>query len=266
MSESWPCKTCGSKEHPVLVFLHGFLGNGAEWEFLQKDFEKNYYCIFPDLPGHGANLGILPDRALTFGWMAHGLARTLEQLEISSVHLVGYSLGGRLALYFATAYPGRVISLTLESASPGLAGKLERRERRQLDAQRALEIRNLGLAAFLDSWYQMPLFASLRRQPERLAGMKARRLANDPQEIARVVSELSPGCQPSLWGKLTNIQTAVLLLAGSFDEKYLALVRLMADRLPASKVSMAPKAGHNIHLEAPEWYIQELQDFLSTLA
>jgi len=266
MIESWPCKTYGVKNKPALVFLHGFLGNGRDWDFLQADFAKDYYCIFPDLPGHGANLRVLPAQPLTFRWMAHGLARTLKGLEISSAHLVGYSLGGRLGLYFMIAYPERVKSLTLESASPGLSGRLERRERSHLDAQRAVYIETRGLDNFLNSWYQMPLFASVQQNPDLLARLKVWRKENDPQEIARVITELSPGRQPSLWGKLTAIQAPVLLLVGSLDEKYLGLVRQMAGLLPDARTEIIPNAGHNIHLESPNEFIQLLQDFLSFVA
>jgi 2-succinyl-6-hydroxy-2,4-cyclohexadiene-1-carboxylate synthase len=176
-------------------------------------------------------------------------------------------MGGRLALYFAVTHPGRVASLALESASPGLAGRRERQERRAQDDQRTAEIRSAGLDPFIDRWYQQPLFHSLQKNPEKLAALKAQRKRNNPEMMARLVAELSPGRQPSLWKKLAAIQAPVLLLTGAQDEKYTAMVARMARLIQQSKVIIAPRAGHNVHLEEPAWFERGLRDHLeNTLA
>ncbi len=77
---------------------------------------------------------------------------------MGAVHLVGYLLGGRLALRFALNFPHRVRSLTLESASPGLIGSQERALQRQLDRERARELRIGEYAAFLEAWYRQEIF------------------------------------------------------------------------------------------------------------
>jgi 2-succinyl-6-hydroxy-2,4-cyclohexadiene-1-carboxylate synthase len=242
--------------------LHGFLGSALDWRKLEASLGDGYRCIFPDLPGHGQNLAGLTDRPLSLPGWANGLARTLDRLGVSAAHLVGYSLGGRLALHFARQYPERVSSLVLESASPGLAGRVERRLRRQEDDHRAEQIRQVGMEKFLEDWYRMPLFAALQRQPALLAALQRSRAGNDRQAMARVVAELSPGRQPSLWGKLSQVRMPVLLLAGELDVKYTALVGRMALELPGAEVAVALGVGHNVHLEAPEWYARQIRQFL----
>jgi 2-succinyl-6-hydroxy-2,4-cyclohexadiene-1-carboxylate synthase len=264
MSADWPYKTCGSKSSTPVVFLHGFLGEKGDWEFLEESFAAEYYCIFPDLPGHGENRQTLPAGRLTFRWLVRGLKRALAELDLTATHLVGYSMGGRAALYFTVYYPELVKTLTLESASPGLASKLARRDRRLLDEQRATDILTKGLESFIDEWYQMPLFASLQRNPTLVDRLKKRRNLNDPQAVARAVAELSPGNQPSLWGKLSAIQAPVLLLAGAFDDKYVAMMNQMTAEVSNARLQVAPGAGHNVHLEAPEWYIYSVRAFLDS--
>ena len=263
-NKSWPVSVVGSKSSPPVVFLHGFLGDSLDWEFLRADLTADFLCIFPDLPGHGQNQLALPDRRLSFDWFASGLAHTLDGLGIETAHLVGYSMGGRLGLYFAVKYPGQLRSLCLESASPGLSGRVERRERCELDAQRAAEIERVGFEQFIADWYRMPLFASLQSDPALLEKLLSRRVKNDPQAMRRVIAELSPGCQPSLWKRLAAIQVPALLLAGELDGKYRLLVEEMASRMPDARIALAPDAGHNIHLERPDWYRQKIRDFLKS--
>jgi 2-succinyl-6-hydroxy-2,4-cyclohexadiene-1-carboxylate synthase len=265
MMIGWPYRTGGLKSHPAVVFLHGFLGDGRDWEVLEGRFAEDFYCIFPDLPGHGENRQQLPVERLTFRWLEQGLKRLLLELNLPAAHLVGYSMGGRAALYAALYYPRLVKSLTLESASPGLANRRARQARRLLDEQRAMTICEKGLECFLDEWYQMPLFASLQRNPALIDSLRRRRNLNDPQAVARVIAELSPGRQPSLWGKLQKIQVPVLLMAGALDDQYTLIMNQMISRIADARLQIAPGAGHNIHLESPEWYVPSVQTFLSSL-
>lgn len=259
---TWPVQAVGSPLHPAVVFLHGFMGNREDWQFLLPEFAENFYCIFLDLPGHGQNQGNLPADPLTFAWLSAGLEQLLDELHLPAVHLVGYSMGGRAALYFTVYYPQRVKSLVLESASPGLADSAAREARFREDEQRAARLKEFGMEDFLDNWYRMPLFNSLRNRSDILDGLKDRRQRNNPDNLARVIAELSPGRQPALWGNLVDIFVPVLLMAGEADEKYTHLVRKMALQLPQASLALAPGAGHNIHLEAPSWYKKQLLDFL----
>ena len=263
---TWPVQAVGSPLHPAVVFLHGFMGNREDWHFLLPEFAENFYCILLDLPGHGQNQGNLPAEPLTFAWLSTSLEQVLNKLRLPAVHLVGYSMGGRLALYFTVYYPQRVKSLVLESASPGLANLAVREARLQEDKKRAERLKEIGMKRFLDEWYGMPLFNSLQKRPDILDELKLRRQDNDPYELARIIAELSPGQQPDLWGDLEDISIPVLLLAGEQDEKYSHLVQEMAKQIPQVWVSLASVGGHNLHLEVPDWYIQQLRDFLVNIS
>jgi 2-succinyl-6-hydroxy-2,4-cyclohexadiene-1-carboxylate synthase len=175
-------------------------------------------------------------------------------------------MGGRLALYYALRFPQAVAALALEGASPGLADAPARQARAALDDDRANRLLADGLDAFLGEWYQLPLFASLRQRPDLLARTIERRRANNPRWLAKVISELSPGRQPSLWGELGQLSLPVLLVAGALDENYSALVGQMAQKIPQATVKIAPSAGHNVHLEQPEFFAGLLADFLADLA
>jgi pimeloyl-ACP methyl ester carboxylesterase len=129
----WNETTDGDPAHPAVLFLHGFMGRREDWKPVVAALAEEYYCICPDLPGHGKNC--LPGSGA--GWemaeAASGLMLLLNKYQIERCALVGYSMGGRLALYLAATYPKRFTRVVLESASPGLRTEEERAPRRQHD-------------------------------------------------------------------------------------------------------------------------------------
>lgn len=262
MPPLWPAITIGSRDNPVVVFLHGFLGDAQDWLDVANCLAEKYYCILPDLPGHGQN-SFLPPPPLMLSSLAADLFHTLKAQEIHTYFMVGYSMGGRLALQFTLLYPQQVIRLVLESSSPGIEESSARIQRQELDQQRAAQIIQTGLPAFLKTWYAAPLFSSLTERPELLASILDRRQRMSPKSAARIIDELSPGRQPSLWLQLKKVLMPVLVLAGELDRKYAAEARLVAGNIPDARLALAPGAGHVVHLETPEWIAGQLKAFLN---
>src|SRR5918998_1795147 len=176
----------GDPHRPVTLFLHGFMGSGANWAETISALDERFYCVAPDLPGHGRSLGLTPED-YTIEGAAKMLRELLDGLEISSNAIVGYSMGGRLALYLALRHPERCSGLFLESASPGIEDPAERLARRRADEERARRLESGDLASFLEDWYRQPLFASLARREEILDQTIQARLRNDPRGLARWV-------------------------------------------------------------------------------
>ena len=112
--------------------------------------------------------------------------------------------GGRLALYAAGQVPHKINSLILESANPGLRDESARQARIKLDDERATTMRRVGMERFVEQWYQMGLFASLKNHPQALAQTKRSRNQNNVQWAAKVIAELSPGRQPPVWGQVSS--------------------------------------------------------------
>ncbi|GAB4481765.1 MAG: 2-succinyl-6-hydroxy-2,4-cyclohexadiene-1-carboxy late synthase [Anaerolineales bacterium] len=255
--------TLGSPQNPPLVFLHGFLGSRFSWREVAESLSGEYFCLLPDLPGHGENLWNL-DAPLDFEILNDWLLRLLNNFSAPKIHLAGYSLGGRAALNFACRYPEKILSLTLESASPGLVSGDERARRLEQDSARAAEILREGLPAFLEKWYAMPLFASLQARPALLNALKQSAAQNDARQMAKVIRALSPGLQAPLWEFLPGLNFPLLLLAGEKDEKYARLTAQMAARLPAARLEIVAGAGHNLHAEKPKVVAKCLRSIISS--
>ncbi len=197
-----------------IVFLHGFLGDPSDWDAVIS-FLPKFHCIPISLPGHGKT----PFATDFTTWMPN----------IRSFHLVGYSLGGRLALQYAKLFPERIASLTLASSHLGLKNEEEKKKRLQVDEQWAEKLRTLSLKEFLSLWYEQPLFGHFK--PD-----LSKRLEHDPQQLALALLHFSLAKQSYIEPK------NALILVGEKDQRY-------RDLFPHANI--IPNAAHMIHLENP---------------
>jgi 2-succinyl-6-hydroxy-2,4-cyclohexadiene-1-carboxylate synthase len=240
------------------------MGSSADWLDVIYALKDRFRCIAPDLPGHGASLG-LASGSYSFEGAARATIRTLDVLDVQRATVVGYSMGGRLALYLALRHPERCSGLFLESASPGIEDAAERKARREADEERARRLESGDFETFLANWYRQPLFASLSQHQGLVEEMIEARSNNDPGELARSLRGMGTGNQPPLWEELPGLRAPVLAVAGELDEKFVEISRRMAGSSLNVRVAVVPGAGHNVRLEAPEAYLTLLQDLLESL-
>jgi 2-succinyl-6-hydroxy-2,4-cyclohexadiene-1-carboxylate synthase len=247
--------------HPVL--LHGFTGSSASWGERVVDglAAAGLAPVLVDLPGHGvaaARTGA-PRRVTlddAFGALAAAGSWPTD--------LVGYSMGGRVALHFAAAHPERVRKLVLESASPGLETHAEREARLASDEALADFLIQSGIEAFVERWETQPLFATRAAVgASELARQRELRLQNDPAGLAAALRGLGTGALPSLWKRLGEIRIPTLLLVGALDRKFVEIARRMAAAMPDARVVEVEGAGHTVHLERPTDWLGAVCDFLS---
>ncbi len=246
--------TSGRADSPITVFLHGFLGSSAEFDPIAARLDDRALMI--DLPGHGETRFSEP---YTMTNTAAAIINLLDQLEIDRAHLVGYSMGGRLALYLALNHPERFPASVIESGSPGLKTEQERSERIKRDRKLANQIET-DFNQFLIDWYNQPLFQSIKAHPN-FEQMLKERSHNNPIELARSLREMGTGMQPSLWEKLKLHHNPLLLIVGECDHKFVALNQEMASLCETAEIAIAPDAGHNVHFEKMEWYGNRINHF-----
>ncbi|MBE9060419.1 2-succinyl-6-hydroxy-2,4-cyclohexadiene-1-carboxylate synthase [cf. Phormidesmis sp. LEGE 11477] len=256
----------GNPKNPPLLLLHGFLGSHADFSQILPLLSAHFYCITPDLPGHGSTNTALGH--YTFVRTAQALVDLLDYLNISKTHALGYSMGGRIALYLTCEFCDRTEKVILESASPGLKTAAERNCRRQQDDLTALSLLKTPLPEFLEQWYNNPLFANLKRHPDIYAAMLQRRLSNRPTEAARALCGLSLGRQPSLWNKLALFKSPLLIVVGELDQKFVAIGKEMFETCrkhqPQTTLLVFEQCGHNLHLVAPNAYANAVVRYLKT--
>lgn len=237
----------------ILLMLHGFTGSGRVWEGF--DF-PGFQIRAVDLLGHGGTDAPTDPTRCRIDSAAADLAEILDKPAFA----LGYSMGGRLALYFALHYPDKVCGLILESASAGLASAQERTARAASDFALADSIERDGIAAFVDHWERLPLFIS--QTPEQRATQHPIRLAQRPHGLANSLRGMGTGVQPSLWDRLNEITVPTLIVTGALDNKFCAVGALMASAVPTAQHVMIPDAGHTPHLERPQAFRAVVQSFL----
>lgn len=245
---------------PDPVLLHGFTGSSRAWNGVHDELVgAGCVPVLVDLPGHGRHIGRLDPSHFT-------LDAALEVIGAAGswpTDLIGYSMGGRLALHFAVRHPELVRRLVLESASPGLADERAREERRRTDEALADRIISLGVEAFVDEWETRPIFETHEAlDPVVRRIQRQRRLANDGHSLAAALRGLGTGALPHLWDRLGDLYVPTLLMAGAMDRKFVEIARSMAVRMPRADVVEIEGSGHTIHLERPSAWSAAVLDFL----
>ncbi len=254
----------GEPKQTTVVMLHGFMGAADDWteEIIKLLIESGFQVLAIDLPGHGKTIVRGGVDSYRMDNCAAEIVRLFDKLKLPSVHLVGYSMGGRLALYLAVHSVDRINRVVLESVSPGLKSEIERQRRILEDAALAERILTVPFERFLREWYAQPLFASMSSSPEKLEALIARRLDNDPRSLCLSLQGTGTGAQPSLWENLDQLTMPLFLIAGEKDAKFSAIGRAMAERCPVAKLRVVPDAGHNVHWEQPHLFGSMVRDFL----
>jgi 2-succinyl-6-hydroxy-2,4-cyclohexadiene-1-carboxylate synthase len=231
------------------VLLHGFTGSPNAFRAVASELVAAKIQVeAPALLGHGAE-----DDAGIDGFEAEvdRIAGRIRALGVAA-HLVGYSLGGRIAIGLLVRHPRLFTGATLVSAQPGLSTARDRIEREVADARWCELLEQQGLAAFVDAWEKLPLFATQASLPrEALDSQRRERLSHDPAGLVRSLRMCGLGKMPSYWTALSGVQVPTTLLVGEHDPKFSAINLRMQELLPKSVVSRVPGAGHNVLLERP---------------
>jgi 2-succinyl-6-hydroxy-2,4-cyclohexadiene-1-carboxylate synthase len=255
----------GNYQKTPILFLHGFMGNCHEFDEVIKLLADDFYCLTIDLPGHGKTQVFGNDECYAMANTAQALINLLDHLKIAQCFLVGYSMGGRLALYLNLHFPQRFYKVILESASPGLIKEAERLERVKSDEQIARKLTRCvdksDFRAFLLNWYNQPIFGYIKNHPQ-FEDMIEIRLQNNPLELAKSLRFMGTGCQLSLWEKLKENTNTLLLLVGEYDEKFIFVNKKMAEISNFSVLTVISNSGHNIHFENTLAFVQNLRKFL----
>lgn len=251
----------GNKNKPLILFLHGFMGDSNEFNAAISLLSEQFCTLTVDLPGHGKTKVLGSEESYTMSSTAKALINWLDQLNVQTCFLVGYSMGGRLALYLSLSFPQRFPKVVLESASPGLKTQRDRLERIQQDLELAKKMETSDFSVFLSNWYNQSLFTSLKEHPN-FESLLASRLQNNPLELAKSLRNLSTGRQPSLWEKLKQNQNPLLLLVGEYDAKFRGINSEMARLCNAITLKIVSHCGHNIHVENTKAFVENIILFL----
>ncbi len=248
---------------PVL-FLHGFTGSAGDWNFVSKNIPHGFTPIFIDLIGHGSSAAPESIDKYSEKFQLEILDKLIDLLAIQKIILVGYSMGGRLALAFSINYPGKIKGLVLESSSFGIEDSNERNERIKSDELLASAIATIGISKFIDYWMSIPLFNSLAKiDLTKVQDMKEKKIkTNSINGLKNSLVGFSQGKMNYYGNSLSTLNVKLLFICGELDKKYCNIGKSITQNSPNYKLQIVNDCGHNVHFEKPEEFLKLLNTFL----
>ena len=246
----WPTD---SLSPATIVALHGFLGDGLDFQPLIALTKAHFRWVTIDLLGHGASDS---PRELEFYDLNHQssqLQTCIRELQLGRFTLLGYSMGGRLALQYAIRNPDFLEHLVLIGTSAGIACESARVERKKQDAAWANLIQEQGVAEFLSAWNQQPLIATQQKylSPSLYQELQKRRRQNNWAGIINSLLGFGVGVMPSCSEQLGSLELPVTMFTGVEDKKFRAIAKEMLGKIKSARHIEIPDAGHAPHLENP---------------
>ena len=236
----------------MLWCLHGFLGRGGDWDAVRAAWPGDLPPLrCPNLFAETTSEESLEEFGARF-------AQTVAAEDPAPV-LLGYSLGGRLALHALLARPGLWRGAVLVSTHLGLPDPGARHERRASDAAWAERFRAQPWASLLEEWNAREVF---RGRAQALPRPEA---AYDRNALAHALEVWSLGSQVHLLPRLASLPMPLLWIAGADDDRYVAQGELAAARGKTVTLRVAPRAAHRVPWEAPEWFRDAVVEFVQRI-
>lgn len=227
-----------------VVFVPGFMQRGEAWE-----------------PVAGAVATRYRSKCLDFAtWTFEERVEEIRAATEPGDALVGYSMGGRLALHAALGDPGRLGALVLVGVSAGIEDRGEREDRRRSDESLAEWMERRSIEEVVERWERQPVFET--QSPGLRERQRPGRLSHSPERLARLLRSAGQGALDPVWDRLPSLTCPVLLTAGEQDRRYATAAGRMAEALPDARVRLVRHAGHAPQLEAPDVLGALLLEFL----
>lgn len=283
----------GNPELPPVVLLHGFMQSSTSWDSIARSL-TNRFCVYVlDFIGHGLTEKSKKPARYTYEDMAASVDYFLRKvvcaqekrgrekrvhtrrdltnrsqtkhIQIKRAHVIGYSMGGRIALRLLQTSSDLLASVVLESCNLGCATQAERTEAAQRNQGWVDRIQHDGMESFVDYWETLPMFATQKELGwDKL--LHASRAANNPTSMVLCLQGSGKQAMPLTEVTLEAVRDqrkkglSMLYIYGDKDAKSAAVAATLESE--GVLVSAIP-AGHNAHLEAPMLYLKEVVHFLA---
>lgn len=229
----------------LLVLMHGIGGNKRNWCDNLPAFAAHWHAVAWDARGYGDS----DDYAgpLVFADFSHDLARVLDHFKAEKAHIVGLSMGGRIALDFAALYPDRLLSLTLASAHRGFS---------HLSDEKKREFIRLRKEPLVNGAETSDIAVPVARS---LAGPNASQASFDAlvDSISRLrkdsyIKTIEASVLAESHGRLGDIRVPTHVIVGAEDRLSTPdMCAEMAKMIPGARLTVVPDAGHLVNIEKP---------------
>lgn len=244
---------------PLVVFLHGIGGNRHQWRDQLEAFAARYTVCAWDARGYGDS----DDYAgpLQFADFSGDLLRVLDHFGAARAHLVGLSMGGRIARDFYFRHPARVASLVLANTSPGFDALSEAERQDFVRARQGPLLAGKSPRDMAQTLAQDLLArGATAEHRERLVAMMA------ALHKASYLKTIEASVMQDRGAPIEGIAAPTLIVTSDEDRLYSpALAQDMARRIPGASMVVIKGAGHLSNFEQPEAFNRHVLTFVETV-
>ena len=229
----------------MVLFIPGFMQRGDAWRPVAELLPERYPSRMLDHAEHSFE------------------ARLGEILSSGARVLVGYSLGGRLALRAALRSPESFSAVVLVGSTAGIDEAPFRAVRADADERLASWIEAASMEDVVSVWERQPLFAD--QSDALVEAQRPGRLSQDQRSLALLLRTAGQGALEPVWHQLSQLELPVLAIAGARDDGYSRAAKRIASTAPKGRAAIVEEAGHAAHLQQPEEVARLLVEFLDDL-
>lgn len=252
-----------NRERDTVLLFHGFSGSLEDWCDISTSLDSHFNYTGVDLIGHGKSDSPTDVEKYKPDSLVSQIHDILDHLLINKVIILGYSMGGRAALFYAVTQPKKIKGLILESTTAGIENEKDRNERIKSDEKLAQYIEKHSIENFVELWMDKEIFNTQRRfSNEKLRSIKRKKILNSKTGLANSLRGFGTGRMPYLGDKLTILNFPVLLITGELDSKFSQINQELVKKFSSAHHQIILNAGHNVHLEEPNRFVEAMNQFI----
>lgn len=251
----------------TVLFIHGFTGCAEDWQPIIEQLSDDFNYAALDLIGHGkSDKSVHPDH-YTAEAIVEQIKAVKDKLAFNKpIIIIGYSMGGRAALSFATTYPKDIKGLILESSSAGIKNEAERKKRYEDDLKLVQFINDHTMEEFIELWYDQEMFNTQKRfSNDKIKKLHKKKYDNSKIGMMNILKGFSTGVMPPLHDKLKNIHSKTILISGELDTKYTFINSKIVRGFHKAKHKVVKNSGHRTHLEEPKRFVEIVTNYLNQI-
>lgn len=240
----------------LVVFLHGVGGNRCNWRGNLPIFGQRFLAAAWDARGYGDSDDY--DGALRFSDFSDDLARVLDHFGAERAHVVGLSMGGRIALDFARRHAGRLLTLTLCATFRGFGSFSDEAKAEFVRSRKEPLLNGLEPADIAE-----PVARSLLGP--RATEAVFRQLVDSMARLHKdsYIKSIEALVREDTDSRLDHVRVPTHIVCGASDPLTpLDMSREIAGLIPQAELTLLPDAGHLLNIESPAGFERAVLDFL----
>ena len=249
----------GGANEETLVILHGLFGSSQNWMRVGKELAEKFHVYALDLPNHGESPHV---EEHTYESMMKAVVVWMEEVKLNSAHFIGHSMGGKVAMFLACRHPERVKKIIIVDVAPKTYPTMEPLEMKAMESLDLKKIKSREEAMenlqkfFKSEKIRKFILTNLVRNKNGKFSWKInlKAIQNNADSMRQtMLKEKDRFLGEALF---VHSASAGYVVQGDYSE--------IKRHFPLASMIAIPNSGHNVHIDAPEKFVEEVCRFIRT--